>query len=64
MEKRIKKEMLALIRYHEEEIPEVIKEAVKRYPIQLSQAIAEKTIELLLANSSLSFPLERVLSLV
>jgi hypothetical protein len=64
MEKRIKKDVLALIRYHEEEIPETIKEAVKRYPIRLSQAIAEKAIELLLSNSSMSFPLERVLSLV
>jgi hypothetical protein len=64
MEKLIKKDMLSLIRYHEEGIPETIKEAVKRYPIRLSQAIAEKAIELLLANSSLSFPLERVLSMV
>lgn len=64
MEKCIKNDMLALIRFHEEEIPETIKEAVQRFPIRLSQAIAEKAIELLLANSSLSFPLERVVSLV
>ena len=63
MEEHIKKDMLNLIRYHEEEIPETIKEAAKRYPIRLSQAIAEKAIELLLTTSSLSFPLERVLSL-
>jgi hypothetical protein len=53
-----------LVRYHEKEIPETIKEAVKRYPIRLSQAITERAIELLLSHSSLSFPLERVVNLV
>jgi hypothetical protein len=61
MEKLIKQYSRGLVRYQEEEIPEIIKDAVKRYPIRLSQAIAEKAIELLLAYSSLSFPLERVL---
>ena len=64
MKKLIKKDSLSLIRYHEKEIPEIIKEAVDKYPIRLSLAIAEKAIELLLAYSSLSFPLERVMSLV
>jgi hypothetical protein len=63
MERRIKKDSLGLIRYHEKEIPEIIKEAAKKYPIRLSQAIAERAIELLLNHSSLSFPLERVLHL-
>jgi hypothetical protein len=64
MEKRIKKDSLSLIRFHEKEIPEIIQEATKKYPIRLSQAIAERSIEILLAHSSLSFPLERVLHLV
>lgn len=64
MERLIKKDSIGLIRYHEEEIPEIIKEAAKLYPIQFSQAIAEKAIELLLNHSSFSFPLERVLNLV
>ena len=64
MEKRIKEDSLGLIRYHQKEIPEIIKDAAKRYPIQLSQALAERAIELLLNHSSLSFPLERVMNLV
>ena len=64
MEERIKKDTLGLIRYHEKEIPDIIKEATKKFPIRLSQAIAERAIELLLAHSSLSFPIERVLHLV
>jgi hypothetical protein len=64
MEKLLKKYSKGLVRYHEDEIPEIIKDAAKRYPIRLSQAIAEKAIELLLAYSSLSFPLERVVNLV
>ena len=64
MEKRIKKDSMGLIRYHQEEIPEIIKEAAKRYPIQFSQAVAERAIELLLSHSSLSFPLERVMQMV
>jgi hypothetical protein len=64
MEKLIKKHSKGLARYHEKEIPETIKDAVQRYPIRLSQAIAEKAIELLLSYSSLSFPLERVVGLV
>lgn len=64
MEKRLKGDSVSLIRYHQEEIPEIIKEAAKRYPIQLSQALAERAIELLLNHSSLSFPLERVMHLV
>ena len=64
MEKQIKGYSRGLVRYHEAEIPDIIKDAVKRYPIRLSQAIAEKAIETLLAHSSLSFPLERVLNLV
>ncbi len=64
MEKLIKKDSLGLIRYHEKEIPEIIKEATKKYPIQLSQAIAERAIELLLNYSSTRFPLERIMHLV
>jgi hypothetical protein len=64
MEKLIKKYSMGLMIYHEQEIPEVIKEAVKMYPIRLSQAVAEKAIELLLTYSSLSFPLERVVNLI
>jgi hypothetical protein len=64
MEKRIKKDSLGLIRYHQAEIPEILKEATKKYPIRLSQAIAERAIELLLNHSSLSFPVERVVQLV
>jgi len=64
MEKRIKKHSRGLIRYHEEEIPEVIKEATQKYPIRLSLALAEKAIELLLANSTLSFSLGKVMSLI
>lgn len=63
-EKRIKKDSLGLIRYHQEEIPQIILDAAKKYPIQLSLAIAERAIELLLNHSSLSFPLERVIHLV
>ena len=63
-EKRIKEEALGLFQYHKKEIPEIIKEATKKYPIRLSQAIAERAIELLLNHSSLSFPLERVVHLV
>jgi hypothetical protein len=62
MEKNIKDYSGGLFRYHESEFPEIIKEAVKRYPIRLSLAIAEKAIELLLSYSSFSFPLERVLN--
>jgi hypothetical protein len=64
MEKQLKGYSRGLIKYYEAEIPEIIKDAVKKYPIRLSQAIAEKAIEVLLAHSSLSFPLERVLNLV
>lgn len=64
MEKRIKSHSRGLFRYHDEEIPDIIKEATKKYPIRLSLAMAEKAIELLLANSTLSFSLERVMSLV
>ena len=64
MEKLIKKYSKGLIRYHEQEIPGIIKDAAHMYPILLSQAIAEKAIELLLAYSSLSFPLERVTNFV
>jgi hypothetical protein len=64
MEKLIKEDSLGLIRYHEKELPEIIKEATRKYPIRLSQAIAERAIELLLNHSSLSFPLERVMQLV
>ena len=63
-EKNIKGYSRGLFRYHEEEIPELIKETVNHYPIRLTLAIAEKAIELLLAYSSFSFPLERVLSLL
>lgn len=64
MEKRLKADSLGMIRYHQEEIPEIIKEAAKRYPIRLSQAVAERAIELLLNHSSLSFPVKRVVQLV
>lgn len=64
MEKRIKKHSRGLIRYHEEEIPDIIKEATQKYPIRLSLALAEKAIELLLANTTLSFSLGRVMSLM
>jgi len=64
MEKLIKKDSMGLIRLHQKEIPEVIQEAVKQYPIQLSQAIAERAIELMLNYSSVSFPLQRVMSLI
>jgi hypothetical protein len=63
-EKRLKGYSRGLVRYHEAEIPDIIKDAVKKYPIRLSQAIAEKAIEILLSCSSLSFPLQRVVSLV
>jgi hypothetical protein len=63
-ERLVKKDTLGLIRYHEKEIPKAIKEATQKYPIRLSQAIAERAIELLLTHSSLSFPLERVIHLV
>ena len=53
MERRIKKNSRGLIRYHQQEIPEIIKEAAQKYPIRLSQAIAENAIELLLNYSSL-----------
>lgn len=64
MEKRIKAESMGLVRYQQEEIPAIIKETAKKYPIQLSQALAERAIEILLNHSSLSFPLERVMHLV
>ena len=64
MEKLIKEDSLGLIRFHKEEIPEVIQNAVQRYPIQLSLAIAERAIELMLNYSSVTFPIQRVLSLV
>ena len=64
MERVIKKDSLSLVRYHQKEIPEIIKEAANRYPIRFSQAVAEKAIELLLTYSSVSFPLERILHLV
>jgi len=64
MEKRIKEGSMGLMSYTQKEIPEIIKEALNKYPIRLSQAIAERAIELLLNHSSLSFPLERVLHLV
>jgi hypothetical protein len=64
MERLIKKYSMGLMIYHEAEIPEVIKEAVKMCPIRFSQAVAEKAIELLLNYSSLSFPLERVVNLI
>jgi len=64
MEKLIKKYARGLIPYHEEEIPDIIRDAAKTYPIRLSQAIAEKAIELLLAHSNLNFPLEKVINLV
>jgi hypothetical protein len=64
MEKRIKAESMGLVRYQQEEIPAIIKEAAKKYPIRLSQALAERAIEILLNHSSLSFPLERVMHLV
>ena len=43
MEKLIKEDSMGLIRYHEEEIPEIIKEAAKAYPIQFSQADCRKS---------------------
>lgn len=64
MESLVNANPLGLITYHEKEIPETITEAVKKYPIRLSLAIAERTIELLLNHSSLSFPVERVVHLV
>src|SRR5574342_245837 len=64
MEKRRKRYSGGLVRYHEEEMPESRREAARKYPILLSQAITERAIELLLAYSSLSFPLERVMNLV
>jgi len=63
-EKLLKRYSRGFVRYYEKEIPEIIKDTVKRYPIMLSQAIAERAIELLLTHSSFSFPVERVLSLV
>lgn len=63
-EKSLREHSRGLFRYHEEEIPEMIADIVNRYPIRLSLAIAEKSIELLLSYSSLSFPFERVLSLL
>jgi hypothetical protein len=53
MEKRIKEDSLGLIRYHQQEIPEIFNEAAQKFPILLSQAIAENAIELLLNYSSL-----------
>jgi hypothetical protein len=64
MEALIKKYSMRLMLYHEAKIPEMVKEAARLYPIRLSQAIAEKAIELLLAYSSLRFPLERVVNLI
>ena len=64
MEKRVKSYSKGLMFYHDAEIPEIIKDVVRLYPIRLSQAIAEKAIEFLLAYSSLSFPLERVVNLI
>lgn len=64
MEKQIKTHSRGLIRYHEEEIPDIIKDATQKYPIRLSLAMAEKAIELLLSQSNLTFSFERVLSLV
>ena len=64
MEKLIKMHSRGLIRYHEDEIPDIIKDAAKRYPIRLSQAVAENAIELLLTHSNLSFPLQRIMNLV
>jgi hypothetical protein len=64
MEKAIKNYSSGLIRYHEAEIPELIKGAARTYPIRLSLAIAEKAIEILLSQSSLCFPLEKVAHLV
>jgi len=63
-EKELKRYSRGLVRYHEAEIPAIIKDAIKKYPIQLSQAIAEKAIELLLSYSSLNFPVQKVISLV
>lgn len=64
MEQKIKTHSRGLIRYHEEEIPDIIKDATQKYPIRLSLAMAEKAIELLLSQSNLTFSFERVLSLV
>lgn len=63
-EKNLKKYSRGLVRYYKEEIPEIVKDAVQKYPIRLSQAIAERAIELLLAHSTLSFSIERVMNLV
>lgn len=64
MERMLKQDSLGLVRYHEKEIPQIFKEATKKYPIRLSQAIAERAIELLLNHSSLKFPVKRVMHLV
>ena len=63
-ERLIKQDSLGLVNYHDKEIPSIVKETVRKYPIRLSQAIAERAIELLLNHSSLSFPVERVVHLV
>lgn len=63
MEKRLKKYSRGLM-YYEAEIPEIVKDAVQKYPIRLSQDIAERAIELLLSHSSLSFPIEKATKLV
>ena len=63
-ERLIKQDSLGLVNYHDKEIPGIVKETVRKYPIRLSQAIAERAIELLLNHSSLSFPVERVVHLV
>lgn len=64
MERLLKEDSLGLIKYHEKEIPDLIKETARKYPIRLSQAIAERAIELLLNHSSLSFPVQKVVHLV
>ena len=58
MNRLIKKDSMALIRYHQAEIPGLIKEAVKKYPIGISQAIAEDAIEQMINCISAGFPLK------
>ena len=58
MNRLIDKDSLALIRYRQEEIPGIIIEAVKNYPITLSQAIAEDAIEQMINCISVGFPLK------